>query len=73
LALKIISHKRSERLVRNEAASAAEFVEPAYPGRNVIDLVAIDAEQDGSAFRIAGAFERRRHLGGHIQPARFEH
>ena len=39
----------------------------------MIDLVAIEAAQDGSAFRIAGAFERRRHFGGHIEPAGFEH
>ena len=39
----------------------------------MIDLVAIDAAQHGSAFRIADALERCRHFGGHIEPARFEH
>src|SRR5437868_12332419 len=66
LALEIARHKLLERLIRNEAASATEFVEPAHPGRDMIDLVTIDAAQHGSAFRIADAIERCRHLGGHI-------
>ncbi len=73
LALEIARHNLSERLIRNEAASATKFVEPAHPGRDVIDLVAIDTAQHRSAFGIADALERGRHFGGHIQPARFEH
>src|ERR1700722_1577916 len=65
LALEITSHKFSERLLRNQAASAAAFVEPAHPRCDMIDLVAIDAAQQRSALRITNALERRHHFAGH--------
>src|SRR5438105_15932043 len=73
LALEIARHKLLERLIRNEAASAAEFVEPAHSGCDMIDLVAIDAAQHRTALRITDALEPRHHFGGHIESARFEH
>src|SRR5205814_801874 len=73
LALEIARHKLAERLLRDQAASAAELVEPAHAGCDMIDLVAIDAADHCSALRITDAIECRCHVWCHIEPARFEH
>src|SRR5215472_11646006 len=63
----------AKRLRRIEPAHAADCVEPAYPGGDVTDLVAIDAPHDGGALQVADALELGDHFGSDVEPACLEH
>src|SRR4029077_17598397 len=66
-AFEVAPHPLAERLLWDEAPGAAGFVEPGHSGRDVSDLIAIDAAQDSGAVRIADALERRRHRWCHVE------
>ena len=56
-----------------QPARLAESVEPAQPGGNVPDLIAIDVVQDRRALGITDPLEPRCHFRGYVEPARFQH
>ena len=56
-----------------QSACHTKAVEPAQPSGHMTDLVAVDTVQDLGTLGISDPLEPRRHLWGHVEPARLEH
>ena len=51
----------------------AKPLEPAHAGRNVTDLIVVDASQEGSAVLVSRTLEPGCHLGRHVETPCFQH